>query len=226
MNTPTYAMPAWDLGLDLGQRHDHSALVTLETMWTHIGRHAVSFEQVFRPTLNVCGIRRYPLGTPFARYPGIVARRLAEVRRSAGGYANIHLIVDAGGPGMPVVEDLRRAHLGVNIRPVFITSGNAPGRANGVLTVPRRDLIANVILLLDKEVLRWPERLNGRRQLEHELLELSAGNTHPDHASAHDDLVMALALAAWQATQRNARLLDDPDQRPPQRWSPIERLMW
>jgi hypothetical protein len=227
MIRPTYAQSAWYLGLDLGQRIDYTALAVIELIWTHIGRDGVTFEEVFQPSLNLCGLRRFPLGTAYASYPPIVARRINQIRGKASPYADVTLAVDAGGPGLPVIEELRRARLGVSLQPMFITSGNAPGRAKGgIRTVPRRELLANLVLLLDHKVLRWPARLPERAAWERELLDLSAGTTHPERTTGHDDLVMAVAIAVWHAAERTPKLLTRERRANDALWSPFDGVYW
>ena len=219
MITPSYAVPAWIHGLDLGQRRDFTAFASVELFWTYKGHDAITFEHIFHPTLNIGALSRYPRGTSYTRYPEIVANRLRRINAPNG--VKVFLVVDAGGPGAPVVDELRRAHIGAIIQPLLITGGTSPGHAaNGYNTVPRRELISNLVLLLEHEILRWPEHLPEREALEHELLNLSAGTTHPDDASAHDDLVMALAIAVWHATSYAPRILPHTKDGAARRWSP------
>lgn len=200
--------PAWIHGLDIGQRRDYTALASLELFWT-----------LRNPTLNIGGLRRYPLGTSYADYPKLVASRLRQVNAASG--AGVFLVVDAGGPGAPVVDVLRRAHLDAEIIPMLITGGATPGdAADGYKTVPRRELISNLVLLLDRRILRWPDQLPERAALERELLNLSAGTTHPDDHGAHDDLVMAVAIAAWQAKCHSPEILPRAKYCGARRWSP------
>ena len=144
MIMPSYVYPAWFLGLDLGQRQDHTALATLELFWTHTGRDPVTFENIFEPTLHLCGLRRFALGTSYSDYPGQIAEHVARICQRhnlpvMGNNSPIHLVIDAGGPGAPVVDELRRAAIPARITPMLISGGAAPGlAANGFKTVPRR----------------------------------------------------------------------------------------
>lgn len=231
MQSPPYAKPAWFLGLDLGQRRDHSALATLEIFWTYSGRDAVTFEHVWAPAVNLCGLRRFPLGLSYTEYPKIVHQRIQRVHRARGvapfAPADVTLVVDAGGPGGPVVDELRRAHLDATIAPILITGGASPGHAaNGFKTVPRRELISNLVLFLDHQVLRWPDTLPEREPLEEELLNLSVRTTHPDDGGAHDDLVMATAIALWQAKCHSPQILPKSSEDTGRRWTPHGRLFW
>ena len=221
-----YATPAWQLGFDLGQRQDYSALSTLEIFWTYQGRDPYSFAHVYRPTLNVCGLTRYPLGTSYAAYPVIVANRLARIRqsRSAGlpfAPGTIAMAIDAGGPGGPLVDLLRDAKLDVALFPLLITGGDSPGyAANGYRTVPRRDLLTNLAVLLDFDILMWPEALPNRRLLEEEIMSLAGANGQPGVPGAHDDLVMSIAIAAWIAKVRFPQIMPKETAKNVRHWTP------
>jgi hypothetical protein len=218
MTTPPYAYPHWFLGLDLAQSHDASALATLELSWCFTGQDRVTYENTFEPTLHLCGLCRFPQGTDYTKYPAITAAHIARLRPGA---TPVHLVIDAGGPGAPVVDDIRRANISANITPMYITGGDAPGHTpNGYRTVPRRELISNMVLLIEHNVLRWAESLPFRAALEHELLHLNARTTHPDQAAAHDDLVMAIAIAAWHAKIVSPRILQGPPGDSRRRWTP------
>lgn len=218
MTTPPYAFPFVHLGLDLGQAQDASALATLELSWSFAGHDPVTFEHSFTPILHLSDLRRYPQGTDYTSYPALVSAHIAQIRPGA---TPVYLIVDAGGPGAPVIDDFRRAHIPAFLTPMLITGGNAPGHAaNGYRTVPRRELIANMVLLIEHGVLRWAETLPCRSALDYELLQLDAGTTHPGNAGGHDDLVMAIALAAWHAKTISPRMLQGQPGDIRRRWSP------
>jgi predicted NBD/HSP70 family sugar kinase len=82
------------LGLDLGKKHDHTAIVIVER----------SGEE-----LLVRHLERVGLGTP---YTAVVARILEIVRR----IGQCAVVVDGTGVGEPVVDALRRAGLGCELR--------------------------------------------------------------------------------------------------------------
>ena len=185
---------SWRLGLDLGQRRDHSALATLSCEDSR---------------LIIRDIERFPLGTSYLFYADAIRERLHHI----GTLAAV-LTVDAGGPGAPVVEHLRGAHLGIEINPVVITSGLRPGHG----TVPRKRLLANLIQIIDSKRLITHKALEAWPILAAEMLDLSASTSHPNKASNHDDMVIAVALAAWQA------ILPPCRQPSPTRWSPAATL--
>jgi len=102
------------------------------------------------------------------------------------------LMVDATGVGAPVVELLKKADLGVELKPVVITGGETVGRLPHAETVPRRVLLENLRILLETRAVRLPAGLAGREDLRRELLGFGRRGSRE-----RDDLVFAMALAGW-----------------------------
>lgn len=78
-----------------------------------------------------------------------------------------------------------------------------------MFSVPKRDLIAGVQVLLEQGELRIARDLRDTGALVRELLDVrmtmsSAGRVRlgADGAGEHDDLVIALALACWMAKRK------------------------
>ena len=76
------------VGLDLGQRHDPTAIAVMEKTTSH---------------MRVRHLERVPLGTP---YPGVV-ERVREIVWNGQLVRNCALAVDGTGVGAPVVDMLR-----------------------------------------------------------------------------------------------------------------------
>src|SRR5580700_2197913 len=178
------------LGLDLGKKHDHTAIAIVERGSDNL--------------LLVRHLERVALGTP---YPGVVARVREIVERIAGQYS---VVVDGTGVGEPVVDALRRAGLGCEITAVTITGGERQSRGGPICSVPKQDLIAGVQLAMEKGELRVARRLGEAGALVKEMLNvritagLAMGKVRmgADGYGEHDDLVIALALACWRARRR------------------------
>ena len=119
----------WHLGLDLGQRHDFTALATLACEWTIEGRDPVSWEWIRVPRLVLRDLERFPLGTSYVFYTEALEERICQIDALLPAYTkrDAVLIVDGSGPGGPVVDELRRVNLGIEIKPVVITGGQEPG---------------------------------------------------------------------------------------------------
>jgi LmbE family N-acetylglucosaminyl deacetylase len=88
---------------------------------------------------------------------------------------------------------LRAAGLGCEVMAVTMTGG---GREHGG-SVPKRDLLAGVSVLLEKGQLRIG-RVREAARLGRELVAMRMGKD----GGEHDDLVIALALACWRARGR------------------------
>jgi hypothetical protein len=69
--------------------------------------------------------------------------------------------------------------------------------------VPKRDLMAEVLMLLEQGQLKIGNLREGSR-LVRELMDVreSSGRVGANGAGEHDDLVIALALACWGAKRR------------------------
>jgi hypothetical protein len=175
------------VGLDLGKTHDPSAIAVVEKMPNHI---------------RVRHLERVTLGTP---YPGVVerVRGITWNRQLAG---NCALAVDGTGVGAPVVDMLRGARLGCDIAAVTITGGERQHQKGSVWSVPKRDLLAVVQLMLERGELKIAKGLRELGPLMRELSDVRSmagvgGRVRlgADGFGEHDDLVIALALACWRA---------------------------
>lgn len=194
-------------GLDLGQRQDPSAFVILERAWELTGE----FDRVTREAGRALRFRLYhaerlALGTPYVEIVERL-RRLFESQTPRLSATPIPLstpprtlVVDASGVGRPVVELLRRAHLGCALAPITIMASGSPREESGEEFVPRRDLLANLRILMEKRLLRIASRIHDRDALIQEILRVRDAS-----GSQHDDLVMTVALACWRAV-RHLRL--------------------
>jgi hypothetical protein len=120
------------VGLDLGQRHDPTAIAVVERMDQAQAWQATEFHSI-----RVRHLERVALGTP---YPGVVAR-VREIVRKIGACA---LAVDGTGVGAPLVDMLRAARIGCDIAAVTITGGEQQRNNGAGWSVPKRDLLALV----------------------------------------------------------------------------------
>ena len=194
------------IGLDLGQRQDHSAIAVVERK--AVGR---AYQVCYYPYMDVRGLERVPLGTS---YSGVV-ERVSEIAGMDELRGQCCVVVDATGVGAPVVDLLREARLGCEISAVTITGsgpangtrqtgGTSPGVARW--SVPKQDLMGGVQALLEKQELRIARGLREMKTLMRELTDVratvkSTGRVRmgADGCGQHDDLVIALALACWRA---------------------------
>jgi hypothetical protein len=179
------------VGLDLGQRQDFSALAVVE-------REEQKFAWMPTPReLSVRHLERIALGTP---YPQVV-QRVCEVMRNPKIEHRSRLVVDATGVGAALVDLLRSAGLGVSLTTVTITSGERARGQGERWHVPRADLLAGLEVLLEAGELKICRRRKDAERLVRELeaMRFKGGG------GEHDDLVFAVALAAWRASRAENR---------------------
>lgn len=194
------------LGLDLGQANDFSALAIAER--NRRPRYRDERRNDTTAKYRIGHLQRYPLKTP---YPAIVAQVATLVRdlaaRSPTPY--LRLVVDATGVGRPVVDLLRQERLPADLIDVTITGGDAVAQDGRTFRVPKRDLVSTVQVALQSERLKIAQQLPDAQTLTRELLafqvKISAETAHDSYGAwregAHDDLVLATALAVWYGEQ-------------------------
>lgn len=191
------------VGLDLGQSQDYTALAVAEQRreWPPRQNRYGEDGKPQRPSYQVRHLQRFKLGTP---YPDIVAEVGALLRTPPLEENSKTLVVDATGVGAPVMDLLRRAGLPGHLVGVTITGGDTVTREQGRYRVPKRDLIFATKVLLQAGRLKFAE-LPETPTLVKELLafqvKIDPLTAHDSYAAwregAHDDLVLALALACW-----------------------------
>lgn len=188
------------VGLDLGQAQDYTALAILERPRVHSQTPLAQR----RPVNALRYLRRFPLGTP---YPDIV-RDVVKLMRSAA-LRGSALVVDQTGVGRPVVNmlaDALRYHVTCSLVPITITGGHAVTAAENTASfhVPKRELIGVLQVLLQTRRLHVARGLADApvlvRELENYRIKITPARNEifePWRDGQHDDLVLAVALAAW-----------------------------
>jgi hypothetical protein len=191
------------VGLDLGQVQDFTGIVVLER--EERPTDTKDAQGAPRVTLHhsLRHIERPPLGTS---YPTIVAR-VKQLLESSPLLGHTHLVVDATGVGVAVVDLLIAAHVPARrCLWVTITSGNQVTHDGARLSIPKRDLVGVLQVVLQTGRLKIAEGLPLAKLLTDELLSFQVKITESGHDTygawregAHDDLVLATALACWLA---------------------------
>jgi hypothetical protein len=176
------------IGLDLGQKHDFSAFAVLEK------------GSGDRPCYHLRHLERLRLNTP---YP-VVAQRV-QILISLMGRHHTQLVMDFTGVGAPVFDLLKAA--GMNPVAITITSGHSVSETREHLHVSKRVLIGTLVALFGASRLKIAAGIPNAAELIEELLNLQVKihrRTRQESYGAkgrrkHDDLVLALALAAFYA---------------------------
>lgn len=195
---------AYLVGVDLGQRSDPTAIAVVERAEAAGEWDAVRFAYRKWVEYRVRHVERVRLGTP---YPDVVTRvkRVTEAGDLAG---RSTLVVDATGAGTPVVDLLRRAELKCRLAPVLITGGEIQRREKGYFLVPKRDLMAGLLVRLERGELKIAAGLAERELLLREMAAMRVRTTPSGREQygvwregEHDDFVLAVALACWGGKQ-------------------------
>ena len=205
-------------GLDLGQASDFTALAILERTrpaersdsWGEpfrVRQHWSGIETVpVRPTAPkrertyaVRHLERFPLGTS---YPAI-CERMVELFAEPP-LRSATLVIDQTGVGRAVVDMIRRARPRASIRPITITAGHDIVPDEAGWRVPKKELVSALQVLLQSHRLRVASKLPMASVLLKELesfrvkITAAANETFEGWRERdHDDMVLAVALAAW-----------------------------
>jgi hypothetical protein len=208
------------VGLDLGKRADFSAAAVVEQSAS--GRYDARGRALWR--YDVRSLMRGELNTP---YPSLLASVAALLRRPelrprwesapdpGSGAVRLGwapppaLIVDGTGVGSAVVDMFIEAGLPGPVIPVVLTAGaqarQAPWNGNGppAWWAPKLDVISSLTVAMQSDRLRVSPGPLADTLLD-EMLRFEVRVTRAAREvmgawreGAHDDLVLALALAVW-----------------------------
>lgn len=210
--------------LGLGPAADPSALAIVEQTVVRTESGQLS------PMFAARHLQRWPIGTS---YPVIVNNMFDMLAKEPLAPAT-PLVLDATGVGRAVADLFRR--LGPRLVSVTITAGQVTSREpqTGNWNVPKRELVSIIQVLLQTGRLRIASSLLDAEALVQELRAFkarisasghdtySAGSTPDDWRTggAHDDLVLALALACWYAVRVPQRVGSAAIGPPRRTWSP------
>jgi hypothetical protein len=218
-------------GLDLGQAVDFSAFAVLEESWPDrsIGREQVTGSTLFipapapldpKPSYAVRHLHRWELGTPYGAIAEDLRKWCTADPRGAGRpmLQGLLLAVDGTGVGRSVVDMLRAARLSADLQPILVTAGHTINHDDGYRHVPKKELVSTLQILLQERRLSIAESLPEAKVLTKELLNFKAKIAVAANESVsadwregrHDDLVLAVALAAWLA-QRDSGDYGEPE---------------
>ena len=170
------------IGVDIGQVTDYTAIVLLKPRFVDEGM-----------LLDCPWIERLPLNTP---YKNIITK--VQAHQDQAGQCTI--VIDQTGVGRPVVEQAKGRIVGARVIGLTITGGHAVNGWN----VPKQHLISNLQIMMQGRRIRFAPRLPYLPAMQAELksyrvkIQENARKTYSPHREGqHDDLVLALAIAAW-----------------------------
>jgi hypothetical protein len=180
-------------GLDLGQAHDSTAIALLEREVDR-GRTHYSLRH----------LQRWPPGSSYPRIAEEVSQMLRAVPR-----CGLRLVVDQTAVGRAVATLFNRNN-SVSTREVLISAGHAvTSSEDGCTHVPKKELVSVLQMLLQTQRLKIAAGLSLAEALSREMALFRASVKVASGAEEvtwrereHDDLVLEVALAAWEG-ERN-----------------------
>jgi hypothetical protein len=208
------------IGLDLGKLTDYTAAIPLRrslSINTRNGHPDRDSRGRLFYRFDVAGIIRYPKGTEYTEIVKHIVRQL--LRPEMG--RRPKLVMDASGVGVAVEEMFRTSlqpYPHIECIAVTITAGRAvlPVGRNQY-HVAKQELIGVIRSVLESGRFKVPKGLENAELLKRELQDFTrritaAGNeTASARQSAHDDLVLACAVALWLGHMPRYEMVTDQD---------------
>jgi len=177
-------------GLSLGQASEATGFAVLEKRGppaeaTYAVRHLV----------------RFPPGTPYAAIVAAVTEAFA-----APPLRDSPLVIDQTAVGRNIYDLFRNGNTGAAVLGLAVTAGHSAGKDDhGGELIPKKDLVGVLQVLLQGKRLKVAQGLAMAATLADELQQFRLRTVTPTdnvvewRERPHDDLVLAVAVAAWQA---------------------------
>lgn len=208
-NRALYRPPEIIAGLDVGKTQDVSALMVMD-------REMRLLDGQLEPYFFIGWLEQFPLGLPYPQMVAQVRHRLAQIPKPTA------LVIDATGVGSAVVDLFRdgwtdydpvlREVVPLEGKPTIIAltitaGGQAHNEAWDTWYVPKVDLINRLVVTLQQRRIQAAAELEHFRTLVKEAQQwewkpTTKANDDPYlswRTGAHDDLLLAVAVAVWWA---------------------------
>lgn len=206
----------YTLGVDIGQARDFTALAMLRRVPVWTGEVKDEYDGVtlnqrrlyrYEDSFHLGLLERMPLHTPYAA----IGSRVQDVLHRCGATASA--VIDQTGVGRPVVEQMQH----MPIVPVTITAGQGTNVDYDGWKVGKKVLVSNAQVLIQNGRLVVAKGLPLVEEFVREMLAFkvklsSAGNQSFEawREGVHDDLVLAVCLAAWWAARTSTGWISLP----------------
>lgn len=216
-------LPPVNVGIDVGQIQDNTAISVAEVMHTHTGKYRyvepmpAHFDKDWRQMLapkdadpvmvshyHIRHITRLPLGTS---YPDVALHIADMLSKPIFAHRRVRVFIDVTGVGRPVFDDLRREVTlrhetqGILLRPITFAHGEKYNRVTGILG--KAYLVSRLQSLLQGRRVHAPDTEEVRATLEelkvYEIKITDDGkDTYGASVGKHDDLATALGLSCLE----------------------------
>ena len=207
------------LGVDVGQRHESSAICLVEIQERDEHGHTIDPFRVrnFPPHPSepirtedhflVRHLERIPAGRSFPEIAARVGEVIESVRRREARerrQRSVRIYVDVTGLGDPIVALLKRVTSVSMLHPVYFTHGDRREQERGTIRLGKAWLVTRLQTLLQDLMLHLP-RTSDCDELAKDLLEFEIKVREDANekygafpVGRHDDLVTALGLAVQE----------------------------
>jgi hypothetical protein len=198
------------IGVDLGQQSDWTAITIIEKCVT--GRGALGDDRDGEKAYRLRHLTRPALGTP---YPVIVGMIKDIYHHPAMAKADKAVVIDLTGLGRPVYDMMRQAGFEYALNAISITGVNEVTRHGNTYHVPKRDLVSNLQVCLQRGEFKIAAGIQERETLLQEFanfqtrIESGGRDTYGGVGRVHDDTVMSTCMALWLACRDRCNMGDD-----------------
>jgi hypothetical protein len=201
----------WCMGVDLGQRQDHTAISAIQHTripiiddWTHDEVNRVIRQQV-EERFAVRGLQRLPLDMDCT----LQGQRIKQLLNAPPLNRNADLVIDDTGVGAPVCDQVI-AYGGLHPVRVTLTGNSLDVNRLGYrrYSVPKLLVVSHLDARFGTGDLVFAADLSEREAIKDELVNFqrhitAAGrSTFEARSSKHDDIVISVALALWWCMER------------------------
>lgn len=210
------------VGVDLGQSQDPTSIAVVERIrpevpphvrehWRRDPKRMAAMDADLRklhPRFNLRLLEQAPLGEP---YPAQAARIKRIVARQAIAEHEPRIFMDFTGVGRPMFDIMRQQNV-PRLVPITITFAGGGANSAGGRSVPKVELVSQLQALMHNGTLHMPDTLPLAKTFRRELLDFRVSYTAVGNATfgaregAHDDLILAVALAVYGLTQGEAKV--------------------
>lgn len=210
------------VGVDLGQSKDPTSLAVVEKIAPEIHPdcsprfqpdvRAALRDPVHRPRYNLRLLEQAPLGESYPAQAHRVNRILA---RQSIAQHEPRVFVDYTGVGRAVFDIFKQERI-PRIVPVTIGFGGDERRDAAGIYVPKLALVSRLQALMHTGCLHMPDALPLAKTFRRELLDFRVSYTAVGNATfgaregAHDDLILAVALAVLGLNAPRAEVMPFP----------------
>jgi len=194
------------VGVDVGKRIDHSAIVVLALHWFEGKQSPVDMGRELHPRITLLHAESLPLDSAYLDLPARLKTILTRCQAAHAPYTpKTTLAMDATGEGTLI--ELVRASKALDkvwFHPVTITGGLSKSDLKDSYTgIPRPDLLTRLRSAFERNLIHLPVDAPGFGDFEHELVQFRSDGRQREH----DDLVFACALAMWFLVQARKEVL-------------------